>query len=324
MSSLIAHRRVEIRSRWNLPSPATLLVVLILGALAGFFAGFLSGCDRKPPDIPFTAAGSVYAEKPDLARVEHERPLTPVDLIKLTPENLESLSQEQLDQVYARLTAGPIPDGAYNGTFFFAEGGGVRRLGEVLGGAKGFAIDIKLQKTEALGQLLWKGKVFYRDQRVLRNMIQDRQALKLLVDDPGALPKQDIPGKKILGLFQDDAWLLFPAKLYCGQSRLDSRRESIVIDYAFNDEIPGYQERPDFLAGRRGLKIRDEIRMVRPGLYLGRAYMGQLFLLNFTLYNKAADHAGRDAFLKTGEVAEDCWPGTQRIGRMAQAGPAGL
>jgi len=108
-----------------------------------------------------------------------------------------------------------------------------------------------------------------------------------------------------------DAWLLFPAKLYCGQSLIDSRRESIIIDYAFTDEIAGYRENPDFLAGRRGLKVRDEIRMVRPGLYLGRAYMDHAFILNFVLYNKDVDRAGRAEF-ETGQIRDDCWPGTQQ------------
>ena len=39
--------------------------------------------------------------------------------------------------------------------------------------------------------------------------------------------------------------------------------------------LPGYQEHPDALAGRNGLRIRDEIRMIRPGFYLGRAYANQ-------------------------------------------------
>lgn len=281
----------------------------------------LGACSEvTPPDVPFLAHGDNYASKPDLARVEHELPLGPDDLLKLTPQNLATLSQEQVDQIYARLTAGPVPDGAYNGTFFFADGGGAKRLAEVMGGVKGLAVRISLDKLETIGQMLWKGKVFYRDQRLLRNMIQDRQLLKLVVDDPGALPKTDIPGRKILGLIQDDAWLLFPAKLYCGQSLLDSRRESIIIDYAFNDEIEGYRERPDFLAGRRGLRIRDEIRMVRPGFYLGRAYMGHVFLLNFTLYNEQVAEAGTAAFSDSGQVSEDCWPGSQRPGRLAAAG----
>ena len=46
-----------------------------------------------------------------------------------------------------------------------------------------------------------------------------------------------------------DAFLLFPAKLYCGQSLLDGRRESVIIDYAFTDELPGYREIPTRSAG---------------------------------------------------------------------------
>ena len=282
--------------------------------------GLVACSDVTPPDVPFLGHRDSYETKPDLARVEHELPLAPADLMKLTPENVAALSQEQVDQVYARLTAGPVPDGAYNGTFFFADGGGAKRLSELMGGLKGLAVRIKLDKLETIGQMLWKGKVFYRDERLLRNMIQDRQLLKLVVDDPGGLPKTDIPGRKILGLIQDDAWLLFPAKLYCGQSLLDSRRESIIIDYAFNDEIEGYRERPDFLAGRRGLKIRDEIRMVRPGFYLGRAYMGHVFLLNFTLYNEEVAESGSQGFMKTGVVEEDCWQGSQIPGRLAALG----
>jgi hypothetical protein len=105
---------------------------------------------------------------------------------------------------------------------------------------------------------------------------------------------------------------MFPARLYCGQSLLDSRRESIIIDYAFSDELPGYREKPDFLAGRNGFQIRDEIRMVRPGFYLGRAYAGKVFLLNFVLYNEAIAERDGDAFEKSGVATEDCWSGTQR------------
>jgi hypothetical protein len=95
---------------------------------------------------------------------------------------------------------------------------------------------------------------------------------------------------------------------------LDSRKESVIIDYAFTDEIEGYHEIPDKLGGREGLLIRDEIRMVRPGFYLGRAYMLGSFLLNFTVYNDDAAKAGSDEFAKTGRPAsEDCWTGPQAI-----------
>jgi hypothetical protein len=270
----------------------------------------LAGCDtinewRHPtPAIKFAPAGESYDKKPDFAAVEHDFPLSMDELAKLTPGNLRNFSQEELDQIYARLAAGPIPDGAFDGDLVFPKGAsGDRRLAEIVGGLPGFAVELKLHRVEELGRTLWKGKVFYRNERVLRNRIEDLTLLKPIVDDPASVQKITVDGS--------DQWLLFPAKLYCGQSLLDSRRESIIIDYFFTDEIPGYREKPDFLAGRNGLAVRDEIRMVRPGFYLGRAYVGKVFLLNFFLYNKAIAERDGAAYAKTGKVAEDCWPGSQ-------------
>jgi hypothetical protein len=50
--------------------------------------------------------------------------------------------------------------------------------------------------------------------------------------------------------------------------------------------------------------------MIRPGFYLGRAYLDRGFALNFTLYDKATDEKARANFVATGKVQEDCWPGT--------------
>jgi hypothetical protein len=267
----------------------------------------LAACgEAPPPGIKFAAYGPGYASKPDLAQVEHEFPLAPTDLARLTPDNLKAFDQEQIDQIYARLTAGPIPDGPYDGGLFFPKGiSGDKRIAEIIGGLPGLAAQVKTEKLELLGKHLWRGKVFYRDERVLRNRIDDTTLLKPLIDgDLSTIPKITVNGK--------EQWLMFPARLYCGQSLLDSRRESVIIDYFYTDEISGYRERPDYLAGRRGLQVRDEIRMVRPGFYLGRAYLGKIFLLNFTLYNKEIASRDGDAFGKTGRVKEECWPGTQQ------------
>ncbi len=278
----------------------------ILASATVLAASLMAGCDRStPPDIQFAKYGEAYRAKPDFAQVEHEFALMPADLEKLTPANLKSYDQEQVDQIYARLTPGPIPDGPFEGGLFFPKGqSGDRRLSEIVGGLPGLAVELKSIKLEMLGAALWKGKVFYRDDRLLRNRIEDTSLLKPLIEgDLASIAKITVNGK--------DAWLMFPARLYCGQSLLDSRRESIIIDYFFTDEIPGYRQRPDFLAGRNGLQVRDEIRMVRPGFYLGRAYIGKVFLLNFTLYNKQIADRDGVAFLATGEVKEDCWTGTQ-------------
>ena len=83
----------------------------------------LTACDRgAPPPVKFGESGEGYAAKIDFARLEHDVPLTPADLMKITPANLEAATQEQVDQIYARLTAGPIPDGPYQGQAFFPAG----------------------------------------------------------------------------------------------------------------------------------------------------------------------------------------------------------
>ena len=261
-------------------------------------------------DFPFAAYGEAHSAKPDFAAVEHDHPLSVADLYRITPELLSLLEQEQIDQIYARLSAGPIPDGPFEGDLFFPRGiSGKLRLSEIAGGGlKGLLVNVAGRKLDAIGELLWKGKVFYRDQRLLRNRIEDLRPLKRvgLVDDGGTanpLTKIEVGGR--------DQWLLFPARLYCGQSLLDGRRESIIIDYAFTDELPGYRRMPDVMAGRDGFAIRDEIRMVRPGFYLGRAYIDRAFVVNFVLWNDDVAKAGEAEFRRTGTVAEDCWSGTQ-------------
>jgi hypothetical protein len=292
------------------------------------------GKSSKAPEVPFGPDGI------DFARLENELPLKPEDLMKITPANIKLLKQEQVDQIYARLSAGPIPEGAFDGDLFFAQGEDEARLAEIIGGRvrayaftpdegggeradmerrirdrlKARVVDAKLGSVESLGRALWKGKVFYREQRLLRNRIEDLALVAALLGEE----KEKIQQLKGTG---DD--LFFPAKLYCGQSLLDGRRESVIIDYAFTDELPGYIEALDRLVGRHGLEIRDEIRMVRPGFYLGRAYIRRAFALNFTLIQKDVADAPHPEFLR-GETAEDCWQGPQREQRRAGTVAASL
>ncbi|WP_448144668.1 hypothetical protein [Pseudomonas silesiensis] len=286
---------------------ATFAICAVI-ALGGSGCGFFDS-DKTPPDISFAPYGEGYSEKPDFAQLEYQYPLSPKDLYKITPKNLSFLDQEQVDQIYARLSAGPIPDGPFEGDLFFARGGsGKLRLSEIAGGGlRELLVNMAGHKLDLVGETLWKGKVFYRDERLLRNRIEDLGTLKKLglVEESADQPLQSI---KVNG---KDQWLLFPAKLHCGQSLLDSRRESIIIDYAFTDELPGYRRLPDMMAGRDGFAIRDEIRMVHPGFYLGRAYMDRSFVVNFVLYNKEIAERARDAFMESGQAQQDCWTGTQ-------------
>ena len=308
-----------------------LLVLLVVGVVAAVAVGagwWVWGREgtqaAERPDIPFAPLVDESLKDPDnptkvfrvdFARLEHEVPLPRADLLELTPTNFRALSQEEIDQIYGRVTAGPIPDGPYQGDLFFARGDSLRpRLQEILGGIRGRLAGEKIELVERLGRTLWKGKLFDRDRMVLRNFIEDVKPIEGLIDHPNSLMTAEVPRGGLLGriLPTTSVWLLFPAKLYCGQSLLDGRRESVIVDYLFADEIEGYRPSPDSLAGRGGLRIRDEIRMVRPGFYLGRAYANRAFLLNFTLYNPEVAEAGNDAFAEGESIAEDCWPGEQK------------
>ena len=298
--------------------PATLIF-----AVLSFTGACTPEAEPTAPAIPFANLTDESLKDPDnatrtfridFARVEHEVPLSRADLAKITPQNIAALSQEQVDQIYGRLTAGPIPDGPYRGSVFFARGDSLdSRLGEVLGGVPGRIATANIAILKGVAETLWKGKMFYRDQQVLRNFIEDLGPLKLSIDDPASVPTVTIKRQGWLGsiLPADKVSLLFPAKLFCGQSLVDSRRESVIIDYNYGDEIEGWRASPDSLAGRGGLRVRDEIRMIRPGFYIGRAYANRLFLLNFTLYNADVSAAGTAAFDSGKPIAEDCWPGEQ-------------
>jgi hypothetical protein len=269
-----------------------IVIASIIGAAAA-----VAACTKPPPDIAFGA------DKIDFARLEHTLPLSDADRAKLTPDNIDQLSQEQVDQIYARLTAGPIPNGPFDGQLFFPRGANRSRFAEVVGGGKdgGFrtrAAELGVLKLDVIGERLWRGKVFNRETRILRNRMTDILALQVILDETEEAQLEKLKDPEL------GQYLLFPAKLYCGQSMLDGRRESIIIDYAYTDDLPGYLESLDHLVGREGLRVRDEIRMVRPGFYLGRAYMDRFFVVNFTLHDGKSAGAAAAA-------AEDCFTGEQ-------------
>lgn len=296
------------------------LVPIVAAALA--VAGCFHAAEKK--DEPGPAAWNFDETRKYLdgnipkfesfADIEYSRPLTIAERAALMPADLAKMTQEEIDQVYARLTAGAIPDGIYPGEVLLKAGtkGQMDPGGFSLGYfgklivEKGLATADK--SFDVFAGELWKGKEFSRREGRVRNGISAVQVLRAKGLVEGSPPTGMMGGRNV-------TWL-FTAKLYCGQSLLDSRRESVVIDYLFAEEVEGYRELPDFLAGRRGLQVRDEMRMVRPGLYIGRAYMNRIFVLTFVLHNEEVDKASLAAFRRAGPdpAAEDCWVGTQSPG----------
>jgi hypothetical protein len=299
---------------------------IIAGSLAAALTCIGASAWSAPPDIPFAMQTHDMNDPDapgkrnyiDFAELEYRFPLTPEERMKITPDNLKELSQEQVDQIYARLPAGPVPDGVYYGGLFFPQGEeGYSRIGEVVGGIMGRGVSAISDRIERVAPYVWKGKVFNRRNMVLRNLIEDRKALEAIIgkqaDDFETI---EVERKGFLSFLLPTrtTWLLFPAKLHCGQSLLDGRRESIIIDYAYNDDLETiFHQGPDDWVNRKGLRVRDEIRMVRPGFYLGRAYINRAFILNFTLLNEEVAKAQEAIFLDGGEVGADCWPDAEQI-----------
>ena len=250
----------------------------------------------------------------DFAELQQRYPLSRAHLATLSPEKVKPLAQEKLDQIYGRLIAGPLPNGAYRSEIFFAPDGSVRdRLAEIVGGFQGRLVGTTVDTLLLLVNAVWTGKVFDRENGVVRTAIENLAPLQALLGDTETTMTATIPREGPLRFILPDkkVSLLFPAKVYCGQSLLDGRRESIIIDYNYAEDLPGYRANPDSLAGRGGLRLRDEIRMVRPGFYLGRAYVGRVFLLNFILYDERLADGQRAGFLAGQPVMEDCWTGEQ-------------
>jgi hypothetical protein len=298
----------------------------IIGS-AIFLALLLAACgpeeDATTATIPYAPLVDSTIQDPDnptktfrvdFAEVEQRYPLSRAHLAALSPKNVKPLQQEELDQIYGRLTAGLLPGGAYRSEIFFAPDGSLRdRLTEIVGGLEGRLAGTTADTLLLMVSAMWTGKVFDRDHGVARTAIENLAPLQAVLGDTATIMTATVPRDGPLRFIMPEkkVAVLFPAKVYCGQSLLDGRRESIIIDYNYAEDIPGYRANPDSFAGRGGLRLRDEIRMVRPGFYLGRAYVGRVFLLNFTLYDERLAESRLAGFGVGQKVGEDCWTGEQ-------------
>ncbi len=134
---------------------------------------------------------------------------------------LLTMSQAQLDELFANSPCGEIPDGEAKGTAIVAPG-------------TTYTADI----AEAINHFAWQGKVFDARRGVLTNKIL------------------------LLGL---NAII---AKVYKAPSWMDGK-ECIVLDYSETSLVANW--------------VRDEIRLIGPGRYLGLVYWKKKRLIDFAL-----------------------------------------
>ena len=140
----------------------------------------------------------------------------------MTSEDLLNSSPAELDALYRQAPIGPIPDGVAEGHVLFIADTPVNQM-----------------ITCYVRALAWQGKVFFRDQGYLLNLVS---AFRLR---------------------------LVKATLSRGKSWFCPGEEAIILDYS----------KTSFLAQ----KIRDEIREVSPGLFIGQAYRDDHRVLSFSL-----------------------------------------
>ena len=136
-------------------------------------------------------------------------------------DKLLEMSQAQLDELFTKSDAGPIPDGAAKGTAIIAPG-------------TVFSPAI----AQAISFFTWQGKTFDGEHGALRNRIS------------------------VLGLNA------IVAEVYKGPSWYD-QKECIVLDYSKTSTVAGW--------------IRDELRQLEPGTYLGKVYGHKKPLIHFAL-----------------------------------------
>jgi hypothetical protein len=144
-----------------------------------------------------------------------------------TVDDLLDMAEPQLEDLFRRSPAGPIPNGDAQGTVIAAPP----------------AEDVPTTLAERLISLfarwlVWQGKVFDTSRVELVNKVTAYQLRAIR------------------------------ARVYKGASWLDGQ-EAIILDYSHTSFI--------------AQKIRDEIREVAPGLYLGLVYWGDTRVLDFAL-----------------------------------------
>lgn len=139
----------------------------------------------------------------------------------VTLQDLTTMSQAQLDDVFTSSAMGELPDGDAEGTAIVAPG-----------------TDIEGPILLLVRTLAWQGKVFYRPQGYLFNKV-------------GPL-----------------GFHLVKARVYVAPSWFDTR-PAIILDYSKTSLIAH--------------KVRDEIREVSPGTFLGIVYYGAAKTINFVL-----------------------------------------
>jgi hypothetical protein len=134
---------------------------------------------------------------------------------------LLTMSQTELDDLFRASPAGPIPNGSAEGTAIIAPG-----------------TKYSMPIAQVINHFGWQGKVFDAEKGVLKN--------RLLAFGFEAI---------VARVYKTPSWL--------------DNKECIVLDYSETSMLAHY--------------VRDEIRLIGPGFYLGKVYWAKDRLIDFCL-----------------------------------------
>lgn len=81
-------------------------------------------------------------------------------------------------------------------------------------------------------------------------------------------------GQSLVNFVSSFRWRSVPAKVFVGRSWLD-HNPTIIVDYSLTSIVARY--------------VRDEIREVAPGLYIGQAFVAKRRVFRFILKSELAD-----------------------------------
>ena len=275
-----------------------LLVVVAAGAVWAYFEWWAPRPDAERPAISFAPLEDTIDPRPRQSdqglpgRPRPRRAGIPAVARRADEDHAGEFAtprQEEIDQIYGRLTAGPIPDGAYQGDAVLCARRQPAAARSTRFSAASRAGSPATSSTSSSGSAAHCGRARWSTARprTLRNLIEDLAPIKGIIDDVDTVPTATVPRGGLLGRFlpTTTVWMLFPAKVYCGQSlarRRGGNRSSSTTPSPTRSRATARARTVS--PGGTGSASATRSAWCGPGFYLGRAYANRAFLLNFTLY----------------------------------------
>ena len=199
--------------------------------------------------------------------------------MKITPDNLRGAdARSRSTRSMPACRPGRSPTASSTAALFFPQGEDeYSRVGEMVGGIMGRGVDRDLRRHRAHRHLRLEGQGVRSRQHGAAQPDRGPQ-------DPGGSSSATTPTASRRSRSSARASCRAscrPARSGCCSrpSCIAARACSTAGANRSSSTTPTtttstdiFQENPDHWSNRKGLRIRDEIRMVRPGFYLGRAY----------------------------------------------------